>query len=63
METRADVFASTRPLLFSIAYRMLGSVMDLGHDIVKLPSEAGLETVESGAVGVRDRCFVRARAC
>ena len=27
-ETRADIFESTRPLLFSIAYRMLGSVTD-----------------------------------
>jgi hypothetical protein len=28
METRADLFASAKPMLFSIAYRMLGSVMD-----------------------------------
>src|SRR6266498_260007 len=34
MESRAAVFASTRPLLFSIAYRMLGSVMD-AEDLVQ----------------------------
>jgi RNA polymerase sigma-70 factor (ECF subfamily) len=34
METRADVFASARPMLFSIAYRMLGSVMD-AEDLVQ----------------------------
>jgi RNA polymerase sigma-70 factor (ECF subfamily) len=35
METdRTDVFASVRPLLFSIAYRMLGSVMD-AEDVVQ----------------------------
>ena len=34
METRAEVFASARPLLFSIAYRMLGSVMD-AEDLVQ----------------------------
>jgi RNA polymerase sigma-70 factor (ECF subfamily) len=33
-ESRAAVFTSTRPLLFSIAYRMLGSVMD-AEDIVQ----------------------------
>jgi len=34
MESRAAVFASVRPLLFSIAYRMLGSVAD-AEDIVQ----------------------------
>jgi RNA polymerase sigma-70 factor (ECF subfamily) len=34
METRAEVFASVRPMLFSIAYRMLGSVMD-AEDLVQ----------------------------
>jgi RNA polymerase sigma-70 factor (ECF subfamily) len=34
METRADVFASARPMLFAIAYRMLGSVMD-AEDLVQ----------------------------
>jgi RNA polymerase sigma-70 factor (ECF subfamily) len=34
METRADVFASARPTLFAIAYRMLGSVMD-AEDLVQ----------------------------
>src|SRR5882672_1483127 len=34
MESRAAVFASARPLLFSIAYRMLGSVMD-AEDLVQ----------------------------
>lgn len=34
MESRSDAFASTRPLLFSIAYRMLGSVMD-AEDLVQ----------------------------
>ena len=34
MESRAAVFASARPFLFSIAYRMLGSVMD-AEDLVQ----------------------------
>jgi RNA polymerase sigma-70 factor, ECF subfamily len=34
METRTEVFASARPMLFSIAYRMLGSVMD-AEDLVQ----------------------------
>jgi RNA polymerase sigma-70 factor, ECF subfamily len=34
MEARAEVFASARPMLFSIAYRMLGSVMD-AEDVVQ----------------------------
>ena len=33
-ETRSDVFSSTRPLLFAIAYRMLGSVTD-AEDLVQ----------------------------
>ncbi len=32
------------------------------HEIVKLLSEAGLEVVESGAVGVRDLNFILATA-
>jgi RNA polymerase sigma-70 factor (ECF subfamily) len=34
METRAAVFDSARPMLFAIAYRMLGSVMD-AEDLVQ----------------------------
>ena len=34
MDARADDFASSRPLLFAIAYRMLGSVMD-AEDLVQ----------------------------
>ena len=34
MDARADTFDATRPLLFSIAYRMLGSVMD-AEDLVQ----------------------------
>lgn len=34
MESRADLFASSRPILFAIAYRMLGSVMD-AEDVVQ----------------------------
>jgi len=34
METRADLFASARTMLISIAYRMLGSVMD-AEDLVQ----------------------------
>ncbi|HKI96571.1 MAG TPA: sigma-70 family RNA polymerase sigma factor [Gemmatimonadales bacterium] len=49
METRADVFASTRPLLFSIAYRMLGSVMD-AEDLVQ---DAYLRWQEAPEVDVR----------
>ena len=33
-ETRSDVFESTRPQLFSIAYRMLGSVAE-AEDLVQ----------------------------
>jgi RNA polymerase sigma-70 factor (ECF subfamily) len=49
METRADVFASTRPLLFSIAYRMLGGVMD-AEDLVQ---EAYLRWQEAPDADVR----------
>jgi RNA polymerase sigma-70 factor (ECF subfamily) len=34
MDARAEVFASARPMLFAIAYRMLGSVMD-AEDLVQ----------------------------
>ncbi len=34
IETRSDIFESTRPLLFSIAYRMLGSAAD-AEDVVQ----------------------------
>ena len=34
IESRSDIFTSTRPLLFSIAYRMLGSVTD-AEDLVQ----------------------------
>jgi RNA polymerase sigma-70 factor, ECF subfamily len=49
METRADVFASVRPMLFSIAYRMLGSVMD-AEDLVQ---EAYLRWDEAKETDVR----------
>lgn len=34
MESSPEVFTAVRPLLFSIAYRMLGSVMD-AEDVVQ----------------------------
>jgi RNA polymerase sigma-70 factor (ECF subfamily) len=49
MESRAAVFASARPLLFSIAYRMLGSVMD-AEDLVQ---DAYLRWQEAPDVDVR----------
>lgn len=49
METRAAAFDSVRPLLFSIAYRMLGSVMD-AEDVVQ---EAYLRWEEAPDVDVR----------
>src|SRR5438876_3037635 len=49
METRASVFASARQLLFSIAYRMLGSVMD-AEDLVQ---DAYLRWQEAPDVDVR----------
>jgi RNA polymerase sigma-70 factor (ECF subfamily) len=49
METRAEVFASARPLLFSIAYRMLGSVMD-AEDLVQ---DAYLRWQDASDIDVR----------
>jgi RNA polymerase sigma-70 factor (ECF subfamily) len=49
MESRAAVFASARPFLFSIAYRMLGSVMD-AEDLVQ---DAYLRWQEASETDVR----------
>src|SRR5262249_28707069 len=48
-ETRSDVFESTRPLLFAIAYRMLGSVAD-AEDLVQ---DAYLRWLEAPEQDVR----------
>jgi RNA polymerase sigma-70 factor (ECF subfamily) len=49
MESRAAAFASARPFLFSIAYRMLGSVMD-AEDLVQ---DAYLRWQEASETDVR----------
>ena len=48
-ETRSEVFESTRPLLFAIAYRMLGSVAD-AEDLVQ---DAYLRWLEAPETDVR----------
>jgi RNA polymerase sigma-70 factor (ECF subfamily) len=45
-EARSDIFESTRPLLFSIAYRMLGSVTD-AEDLVQDAFVRWLEAPEA----------------
>ena len=49
VESRSDIFESTRPLLFSIAYRMLGSVTD-AEDVVQ---ESFLRWLEAPETEVR----------
>ena len=49
VESRSDIFESTRPLLFSIAYRMLGSVAE-AEDLVQ---EALLRCLEAPETEVR----------
>ena len=49
VKSRSDIFESTRPLLFSIAYRMLGSVTD-AEDVVQ---ESFLRWLEAPETEVR----------
>lgn len=56
MMTRATQFEQLRPLLFSVAYRMLGSVSD-AEDVVQ---EAWLRFTDSSAAPQSDKAFLTA---